>query len=348
MKPFPTRHSIIHSHSRHHSTRREQETQDHYRTTIATMSKILTVFGATGQQGGSVVSYVLSDPTLSQTFRVRAVTRNPESAASVALKARGVEVVRGDLTDASSLPAVVAGSHTVFIMTLPDLSRPDTILAYERDAAKAGADASVAAGVEYLIFSTLPHVRELSGGKYTKVAGFDGKAEAEKYIRGLPIRSAFFAAGSFMQNFSSVIKPRPVGGDTYALSLHVNPTCQFPLIDVRETGKWVTAILLDPAGFEGKVLCGAARLYTMEEMAGVISRKTGKNVIYQQCSPDDFRAAMHHNPYAELLIEMMLWQQEFGYFGPGTEEQIKWSVEHANGKITTFEEFLDKEPVLLD
>ena len=44
---------------------------------------LIVVTGATGLQGGSVVDYLLSDPERS--FRVRATTRNVESA-----KAKGV------------------------------------------------------------------------------------------------------------------------------------------------------------------------------------------------------------------------------------------------------------------
>lgn len=40
------------------------------------MAKVLTVFGATGQQGGSVVEYVLNDPELFKKYKVRAITRD--------------------------------------------------------------------------------------------------------------------------------------------------------------------------------------------------------------------------------------------------------------------------------
>lgn len=58
------------------------------------MSKILTVFGATGKQGGSVIKTILADHDLSQKFKIRAITRNPSSASSKAISAKGVEVVK--------------------------------------------------------------------------------------------------------------------------------------------------------------------------------------------------------------------------------------------------------------
>lgn len=58
------------------------------------MSKqIVTVFGATGKQGGSVVDSILGDATASSKFAVRAVTRDVSKPSAKALVAKGVEVV---------------------------------------------------------------------------------------------------------------------------------------------------------------------------------------------------------------------------------------------------------------
>lgn len=62
-------------------------------------SKLVVVTGATGKQGGSVVDALLKNPA----YSVRAVTRNPNSDASRALAARGVEVVAGELDNYDSL-----------------------------------------------------------------------------------------------------------------------------------------------------------------------------------------------------------------------------------------------------
>lgn len=55
--------------------------------------KIITVFGATGSQGGGVVSTFLSDPKLNQTWAVRGVTRDVSKDSAKRLAERGVEVV---------------------------------------------------------------------------------------------------------------------------------------------------------------------------------------------------------------------------------------------------------------
>jgi len=63
-------------------------------STTTIMSKILTVFGATGNQGGSVIKTVLGHPQLSRQFRIRAITRDPSKSPGKALADQGVEVVK--------------------------------------------------------------------------------------------------------------------------------------------------------------------------------------------------------------------------------------------------------------
>jgi uncharacterized protein YbjT (DUF2867 family) len=57
------------------------------------MSKLLTVFGATGNQGGSVIRTILNDPVLSKEFKIRGVTRDAKKQSSKDLEAKGVEMV---------------------------------------------------------------------------------------------------------------------------------------------------------------------------------------------------------------------------------------------------------------
>lgn len=49
------------------------------------MVKIVVVFGITGRQGGAVARALASDPQ----YKVRAVTRNPESAKAKEIQALG-------------------------------------------------------------------------------------------------------------------------------------------------------------------------------------------------------------------------------------------------------------------
>ena len=66
--------------------------------------KLLTVVGATGNQGGSVVTAALKEGT----WKIRGLTRNVNSAAAKALAAQGVEMVAADVNDEASLSRAFA------------------------------------------------------------------------------------------------------------------------------------------------------------------------------------------------------------------------------------------------
>ena len=74
------------------------------------MSKLLVVFGATGQQGGSVAEYVAKAPELSKQSTVRAVTRDPSKPAAQALQQKSIDVVKCDMTDPESLKSALQGA----------------------------------------------------------------------------------------------------------------------------------------------------------------------------------------------------------------------------------------------
>ncbi|KAL2021184.1 hypothetical protein VTK56DRAFT_7490 [Thermocarpiscus australiensis] len=328
------------------------------------MAKILAVFGATGQQGGSVVDYVLNDPELSQQYKIRAITRDVNSDKAKQLKAKAqenIEVVHGDVLNPSSLAPALAGAHTVFAMTAPSFAG-DAAARFDAEyaAGRAIADAAVASGASYLIFSTLPSISEISGGKYTKVTSFDAKAAVEQYIRRLrpSIRSAFYCPGSFMENFAAqpFLGPqrRRSGSegeaeDTWVMAMHNSPQSRTPLIDaVGDTGKFVGAILADPDRYEGKTFFAAVRLYSLEEIAAVMSRATGKRVVYEQISVEEFKESLKGLPFDhDLLVEAFSYREEFGYFGPDSEKLVAWAVENVRGRLTTLEEYLEKHPLQL-
>ena len=309
------------------------------------MSKILAVFGATGQQGGSVIDYVLNDPELSQKYKIRAISRDVASEKAKQLKEK-VEVVRGDVLNRASLETALTGAHTVFAMTTPSFG-PDA-LEIEYNNGKTIADAAVEKGAEYIIFSTLPSIREISGGKYTKVTSFDAKAKVEQHIRGLPIKSAFSSAGFFMENFQGPVfsAPRQAPDGTWVMARHSSPKTQMPLIDATaDTGKFVGAILAEPDKYKGKTFCAAEALYSWEEVAATMSKTLGKTVAYKQIPYEDFKESLAFEP--EVLVEMFSYQDEFGYYGPDTEKLVAWTAENARGRLTTLEEHLEAHPLPL-
>lgn len=79
--------------------------------------KLLTIFGATGNQGGSVIATVLASQNLSSKYALRAITRDTSKPNAQALASKGVELAKADLNDPASVAAAIKGSYGVFAVT---------------------------------------------------------------------------------------------------------------------------------------------------------------------------------------------------------------------------------------
>ncbi|KZW00442.1 NmrA-domain-containing protein [Exidia glandulosa HHB12029] len=162
------------------------------------MSRIATVFGATGLQGGSVVKQLLKDGV----FRPRAVTRNPNSDGAKELAKLGVDVVAGDLADFDSVKKAVAGSEVVFAVTIPGHGKTNR----ELEQGKFIIDAAKEANVKYLVWSSTESVVGVSGGKYQCIS-LDDKAELDNYLRATGIPHSILLTGGFLENWTRPVFP---------------------------------------------------------------------------------------------------------------------------------------------
>ncbi|KAG8667473.1 hypothetical protein FPOAC2_12637 [Fusarium poae] len=311
------------------------------------MSKILAVTGATGKQGGGLINYILNDPELSKQYTIRAIARDVDSEKSKDLKARGIEVVHGDLTDQASIKKALTGAHYFFLVTAAFWTATD--LKPEYDMIKKTADTAVEAGIEYIIFSSLPSCSDISGGKYTKTHPFDAKAEGEKYIRTLPVKKAFVRLAFFFENLVQVPiwQPQKDADGNWVLDLQLSPKTRIPWVDNGSNiGSFVGAILAEPDKYDGVGLNAAARYYTMEDIVAIESQATGKKITYKQISPEEFADKLP--VFKEVFVDAFHCADEFGYFGPEEEKSVAWAAERARGKLVTAEEFFKANPLKLE
>lgn len=213
------------------------------------MSKLITVFGATGNQGGSVIKHILADPTLSKAFTIRGITRDVSKPAAQALADQGVELravsnlhclnelqtdmIQADLSDKSSVTEALEGSDTVFLVTNYWESASYDV---EFEQGKNVADACKELGVKHLIFSSLLHVGKVTNSRLTHVPHFESKADVEEYIKKIGVPASFYLPGYFMSNFNQSIQKGEDGSLSFGFP--VGKDSKFPLIDVaQDTGK---------------------------------------------------------------------------------------------------------------
>ncbi|CRL28374.1 NAD(P)-binding domain [Penicillium camemberti] len=283
------------------------------------MSKVITVFGATGNQGGSVIDAIIADPKLSKEFKIRGITRDTTKKTAQDLVKRGVDVVSADLDAIDSLTAALKGSHTVFLVT----NYWETMNAdVEYSQGKNVTDVVKAVGVSHLIFSSLHHVTEETKGRLTNVPHFDSKANIEKYIR---------ASGSDML-------VRAEDG-SYHLFYPVGKQAKFPLFDAaQDTGLFVRAALKHGDQLKNKQILAAAKYYTPDEIVDTFSKVTGKKAVFIQVSPEQYKASLPA-AMADEYLDNQLFVEEPGYY---LGEPLEPSLSLVDGKPTTWEEFVKK------
>ncbi|XP_066280840.1 nmrA-like family domain-containing protein 1 [Branchiostoma lanceolatum] len=171
------------------------------------MAKDITVFGATGAQGGGVANALLEDSD----FEVRVVTRSASSVKAQALQERGAEVVQASYDDPCTLGPALRDAHGTFVVTNYWEHR-DFDRAVKQG--KAVADAAKAAGVQHVVFSTLEHVHKMAG---FPVLHFDSKALIEEYMTSLDLPTTFVKYPFFYENYLKVRKIRKLDDGTYEI-----------------------------------------------------------------------------------------------------------------------------------
>lgn len=299
--------------------------------------KVLAVFGATGRQGTSIIDHVLGSPSLSSRYSIRALTRDTSKPDAQELSRRGVELACADVDNPHTLGPALVGAHTVVAITITNHGSNT----YDREVAdgKAMADAAVAAGAEYLVFSTLPSALAISGGKY-KVAAFDAKANIEKCMRSLPIKSAFYAPGIFME----ALKPQKNDRGQYVLANFNASTVELALIATkRDVGKFVGPILAHPEEYEGKVVIAAVQNASWSEVARVMSKVSGKEVVYEQVSLDVFAGLLPEGKKSVNYTNMFKLFEDFSYYGHDYEVPAE-----LKGEVADLETFLMESKFALE
>jgi len=313
--------------------------------------KIVTVFGATGNQGGSVVNALLSTDALKAKYAVRAVTRDASKDSAKALAARGVEVVTADMNNPESLKPVLAGSHSVFAVTNfwdPDNMDPKK----ETQQGKNVADAAFAAGVKHLVWSSLPHPTRLTNGVLKNIIHFESKADVETYIEENKAKSGtaatYFMPSFFLTNLKGVPQVRASeDGTGLVMAMPIRATeARVPFIDVfGDSGKWVVGALeAGPAATDGAVINGTSVWATMQELADTLERVSGKKTTYIYLEPAKFAAMLPEAARTEIAENMALADQ-YSYYGLDAEAKQAQSDKFLlkGTKKTSLEEYIKKE-----
>ncbi|KAH8734214.1 hypothetical protein BGZ61DRAFT_341837 [Ilyonectria robusta] len=306
---------------------------------------LITVFGATGAQGGSVVRQLLKD----NRWKVRGVTRDVNSEKSKELASKGVEVVAADLFDVKSLERAVEGAYGIFLVTLYwefipghglDGAGEQEVIQFKNLAVAA----SKSKTLEHLVLSTLPPADKSSGGKF-KVPHSDYKEKGVEWIRKntpeLWAKSSEYWAGFYTSNLWTLPFTKPPGSGAYLLLLPSKPSATVSLAGDLETntGIIVEALLkLGPKAFD-RIAMGTTDLKPIRDLAVYYEKVTGKPTKYVEVSDEAFEAL--YGPYGKELAAQLRWSEsvtDWENLDPG--RVISHQELGVNGKLIGFEEAL--------
>jgi uncharacterized protein YbjT (DUF2867 family) len=231
----------------------------------------ILVFGATGQQGGSVAKALRS-----QGWQVTALVRDPTSDRAKALADQGIEPVRGDLADIPSIEAAMAGVYGVFSVQ-PSSGQGTAYGVTDEDEIRYGkaiADIAVANGVRHLVYSSA----NAAGATKTGIGHFDTKSEIEAHIRTLEIVSTIIRPSAFME----ILTLPGMGLDKGEFSFFMQPDRSMQFIAVEDIGKIVAGIFADPVKFGAQTIEIAGDTVTGTELAEKFSRTAERQIVYHR------------------------------------------------------------------
>ncbi len=238
---------------------------------MKSQDKTVLVFGATGQQGGSVAHALRSDG-----WQVKALVRDTTTAKAEALIAQGIEPVRGDLADRQSIEAAMAGAYGVFSVQ-PSSGQGAVYGVTDEDEVRYGkavADVAVANGVYHLVYSSA----NAAGPTKTGMGHFDTKSEIETYIRGLNIVSTVIRPSAFME----ILMLPGMGLDKGAFTFFARPDQLMQFIAVEDIGKIVAGIFAEPVKFGSQTIEIAGDTVTGAELVEKFSRTAERPITYHR------------------------------------------------------------------
>jgi uncharacterized protein YbjT (DUF2867 family) len=228
------------------------------------------VAGATGRLGGP-----LADSLIDRGHRVRALTRDPGSAAVGRLRRRGAHIVLGDLDDPPSLHRAAAGADAVFVLSTP---HHGTGPAAEARQAISLADAAVAAGAGYLVYASAAGALQARG-----VPMLDSKRRVEEHLATLPVPHAVIAPAYFMDNLDYPWNRAVLRAGQWPIPLPPDRTVQ--LIPAIDMARFAALVIEQPGDFAGRRVELASDEVTGPEAARILSGILHRPITHPQAMP---------------------------------------------------------------
>src|SRR5437899_6014022 len=287
---------------------------------LSNNKKLIAVIGATGQQGGGVLRALQANGQ----FAVRALTRNPDKHRELA-----EEVVAANLDKPETLKAAFEGEHGVFLVTNFQEAGSD-----ELKQATAAIRAAKDARVKHFVWSTLPDVESISGGKFN-VPHFTGKAKIDRVVQEAGLANhTFVIAPFYYQNLAGVLGSQKQADGSMGWALPLDPTLRvIHMGDINELGNIVAGAFAQPdeAG-KGQYLPLVGDFMSFNEIVETLNRQ-GHNISYNRVPKESFAGSF---PGATEIAEMFSYWEAHTYLGLDSSDLIALANKVAGREPTRF------------
>ncbi|MBG0857298.1 NmrA/HSCARG family protein [Streptomyces spinoverrucosus] len=302
--------------------------------------KVIAVTGATGAQGGGVARAILADPDAG--FAVRALTRNPDSAAAQELATLGAEVVEADFHDEPTVHKAFEGAYGAFLVTN---FWAHGSAAKETEEIEVLVRAAKSAGLRHVVWSTLEDTRDLLPldddrmpvlqDRYN-VPHFDAKGEGNSLFREAGVPTTFLNTTFFFQGFLQAMAPQRAEDGVLTLTLPLEDGKLLAGVDVADIGRTALAVLKGGQEFIGRTISLAGDHLTGAQYAEKLGAALGEPVRFQSVPYDVFRAL--DVPAADEIGNMFQYYGDFDQEFTGARDLKK--LRQINPALRSFDDWL--------
>jgi len=230
-------------------------------------------------------------------WKLRALTRDSTSAAAQELARKGIEVVKGDLEEPTSLDRATCGVYGVY--SVQDFWAVGA--KREVQQGKNLADAARKAGVDHFVYSSVGGAERNSG-----IDHWESKWKVEKHIRELGLPATILRPAAFMENY--YIDQVEIGILKGKLMDPIRADKPYQTIATDDIGAFAALAFERPKDFVGIELEIAGSELTNPQAAEVFSRVLGKEVKFRKLPMPMVRFVLGKEFY-----QMFRWFNESGF-----------------------------------
>lgn len=244
---------------------------------------MIALTGATGQLGQFVVEELLKTVAAKE---IVAIVRNPAKAE--ALSKQGVLVRQADYGDQAALTQALAGVNKLLLISSSEVGQR---AAQHRNVI----NAAKAAGVKFIAYTSLLHADKSPLGLHVE------HVETEKMLADSGIPYTLLRNGWYSENYLASA-PAALAHGVFIGAAGDGKIASATRADYAAAA----ARVISEEGHAGKVYeLAGDRGWTLTELVALLSKASGKNVVYQNLSEADFAAALKGAGLPDWLATML-------------------------------------------